>query len=219
MAERWIHDLHVEDAGTAELAVTRDRLKDRFPRNATRRMTHLGLLLGAMFEPLRVGEEDALVYASMYAETRALEDYLTSFPEASPTLFQTSIHPSAVQQALIMRRQPLRQFFPLTGADDLPLRALQVALTADTDRVILCGGEERGSWLRERGCASEATYAYAAALTRSPEGALGRLAVTATDAAGAFTPLAAPEFFRRLQSRQDFRGPVAPGFELVLEWS
>src|SRR5262245_32828036 len=97
--ERYISALSVADAGDEEPAVTRERLKDRFARGATRRMTQLGMLVGAALEELVPQPDDAVVYASAFAETRALEGYLDSFPSASPTLFQTSIHPSAVQQA------------------------------------------------------------------------------------------------------------------------
>src|SRR6187549_1436217 len=101
MLESYLHALSLADAGDEDLATTRERLKERFPRGATRRMTQLGLLVGAALEEFSPQPDDALVYASAYAETRALEGYLESFPAASPTLFQTSIHPSAVQQALI----------------------------------------------------------------------------------------------------------------------
>jgi hypothetical protein len=120
MLERYIQALSATDVGLEEPAATRERLKDRFPRGATRRMTQLGLLVGAALEELGPGTDHALVYASGYAETRALEGYLDSFPAASPTLFQTSIHPSAVQQALIGRQLPVREFFPLTGRLHLP---------------------------------------------------------------------------------------------------
>src|SRR5688500_19844469 len=91
MLERYLHGLSLAEADAEDLATTRERLKDRFPRGATRRMTQLGLLVGAALEDLSPQPDDALVYASAYAETRALEGYLDSFPAASPTLFQTSI--------------------------------------------------------------------------------------------------------------------------------
>src|SRR5690606_206111 len=105
MFERWITALHTEEIGEDESpGAARERLKDRFPKNATRRMTQLGLLLGHVLEPLTPTEDDVLIYASAYAETRALEAYLDSFPNPSPTLFQTSIHPSAVQQSFILHQ-------------------------------------------------------------------------------------------------------------------
>src|SRR5690349_16951016 len=147
MLERYVHALSLADIGDEEPAATRERLKDRFPRGATRRMTQLGLLIGAALEELAPQSDDAVVYASAYAETRALENYLDSFPAASPTLFQTSIHPSAVQQELIGRQHPVNEFFPLTGRAHLVAHAVQAALLCDAPRVLLCGGEERGTWL------------------------------------------------------------------------
>ena len=61
MLERWITALHIEAPGPEDLAATRERLKDRFPRQTTRRMTQLGLLLGATLEPLALTDEDTLV--------------------------------------------------------------------------------------------------------------------------------------------------------------
>ena len=98
-------------------------------------MTQLGLLMGGVLDPLRPGEEDGLVYASSYGESRALHDYLASFPTASPTLFQTSIHPSAVQQVLIARQQPVRELFPLGGRAQLVAHAAQAALLSPAPRV------------------------------------------------------------------------------------
>lgn len=226
MLERWITALAIEDPGLEPPAATRERLKDRFAKNATRRMTQLGLLVGAVLEPLALTDEDTLVYASSFAETRTLEGYLDSFPTPSPTLFQTSIHPSAVQQALIGRQQPVRHFFPLTGSAALPLQALQVALLATTPRVILCGGEERGTWLLDAQAASARTFAFALALSSSPapKPPLGHIAWTpltyenAPDAPAAATACPLPVFYDLLQQRRPFDGLVAPGQRLSLSW-
>ena len=143
------------------------------------------------------------------------------FPAASPTLFQTSIHPSAVQQAMILRQQAVRQFFPMTGSAHLPARALQVALLADTPRTIRCGGEERGTWLLECGTASAVSFAFALALSASPDGAIGRLALTAVPGEDTDDDarLTLPGFFELLRSRRPFDAPVAPAQHLVLSWS
>ena len=219
MLERWITALHTEDPGFEEPAATRDRFKERFPKNATRRMTQLGLLVGSTLEPLGLGENDTLVYASGYAETRALESYLDSFPATSPTLFQTSIHPSAVQQALIARQQAVKQFFPMTGGAFLPAQALHVALLAETSRTILCGGEERGTWLLENKSASERAFAFALALSASSDGALARLTLDqaqgATDADIQFT---LETFFDVLHGRRSFEGNISPSCRLSLVW-
>lgn len=179
-------------------------------------MTQLGLLLGHVLGKLAPGENDTLVYASVYAESRALEDYLVSFPAASPTLFQTSIHPSAVQQALIARQQPVRQFFPHTGRAQLVAHALQSALLATTPRSILCGGEERGTWLREHGAASDSSFAFALALTTESTGALGTLSLAPSERDEG--ELTLPDFFAALAERRSLHQPVAPGLLLRLNW-
>jgi hypothetical protein len=230
MLERWITAAHAEDVGDETPAATRERLKNRFPKNATRRMTQLGLLVGAALEPLQPEPDDTLVYASAYAETRALEGYLDSFPNPSPTLFQTSIHPSAVQQSLITHQRPLHQFLPMTGGANLPAQAILAALLANTPRVLLCGGEERGTWLLDHGRASPRTFAFALALcAERPPAPLGRLALlpdslTAKPAAQAafpavdLAPLPLPAFFALLHQRLPFDAAVLPGRRLRLEW-
>jgi hypothetical protein len=222
MLERWITALHTEDAGQEAPAATRERLKDRFPKNATRRMTQLGLTLGAAFNPVQVGADDTVVYASSYSETNALEGYLESFPNPSPTLFQTSIHPSAIQQNLILRQQAIARFFPVSGGDNLPAQALLVALLDAAPRVILCGGEERGGWIREQGHASESTFAFALALARAPAGAIGRIrldfpAGDAPSAPAGALPL--PAFFNLLHARRPFDAIISPGRRLTVAWS
>ncbi|HEU5078268.1 MAG TPA: hypothetical protein VFT72_03610 [Opitutaceae bacterium] len=177
MLTAYIQQVVTENNGLEEPAATRDRLKDRFPKGATRRMTQLGMVIGAVLEPLSPNESDTLVYASEYAESRALEAYLDSFPTASPTLFQTSIHPSAVQQFLIQRQQPVGSLFPMTGRSHLGGQALQVALLAPTPRAIVCGGEERGTWLLEANAASARTFAFALSITRNAEGAIGQISL------------------------------------------
>lgn len=223
MFERWITALHIEDVGDESPDATRARLKDRFPRNATRRMTQLGLLIGVALEALHPEADDALIYASAYAETRALEAYLDSFPTPSPTLFQTSIHPSAVQQILITRQQALRQFLPLTGGQHLVIQALLTACLADSPRVLLCGGEERGTWLLEHERASDRSFAFALALSATPStSCLARIRIKVTDTNSAARPdvaLRLPAFFDLLRTRSDFEGTVLAGRHLTLTWS
>src|SRR5438477_267499 len=116
MISRFIHQLRVERPPATETAAeARERLREKFPRAALRRMTHLGMLIGSSLDAVALTPDDALVYATTYAETRALEDFLTSFPAASPLLFQTSIHPGGVQQVLIGRQQPIARLWPLAG--------------------------------------------------------------------------------------------------------
>lgn len=217
MLERFIQAVRTDAPGAEEPAATRVRLKDRFAPGAVRRMTQLGLFVGAVLGELQPGEDDALVYATQFGEGRALEGYLDSFPSASPTLFQTSIHPSGAQQGLIGRQRSVREFFPLAGGNQLVATAVQAALLAHAERVLFCGGEERGTWLVPHAAASDRAFAFALALTRTPEaGALGRLALEpAADVAGA---LALPDWFELLHNRRPFAGAAAPGWRLELEW-
>lgn len=217
MLERYLHALSLADPGDEDPAVTRERLRDRFPKGATRRMTQLGLLVGAALDDLAPRADDAVVYATAYGESRALEAYLDSFPSASPTLFQTSIHPSAVQQAMITRQQPVGEFFPLTGRGHLVAQAIQTALLSSAPRVLVCGGEERGTWLLERGVASARTFAFALALGTEPAGALARLALTPH--AGVATEFPLPVFFDTLAARQTLDRIIGPGLRLTLDWS
>ena len=218
MLERYLYALSVADVGDEDHAATRERLKDRFARGATRRMTQLGLLIGAALEELDPRADDTLVYASSFAETRALEGYLDSFPAASPTLFQTSIHPSAVQQALITRQRPVGEFFPLTGRAYLVAHAMQTALLSPASRVLLCGGEERGTWLLEQKAASERTFAFALSLVPEPAGALARVSLATAAPESATCDFTLPEFFDALRARRPLDLVAAPGLRLKVSW-
>lgn len=217
MLERFLQAVRTDDPGTEEAAATRARLKDRFPAGAVRRMTQLGMFVGAVLGELEPGEEDALVYSTQFGEGRALEGYLESFPTASPTLFQTSIHPSGAQQALIGRQRSVREFFPIAGGARLVASAAQAALLSTADRVLWCGGEERGTWLTPHGAASGRAFAFAAALTRArDEGTIGRVVLEpAPDTAGG---LALAQWFDLLHGRRPYAGAAAPGWRLTLEW-
>lgn len=176
MIERFIHELRVELPPCEETAAgARTRLREKFPRNAVRRMTHLGLLVGAALEGTVIAPDDAVVYASTFAETRALEDFLASFPAASPMSFQTSIHPSAVQQVLIGRQHPVARLWPLAGRTRLVEHALLTSLLEPALRVVLVGGEECGTWMLEHGMASARSFAFAVQLTRDAAGAVGSI--------------------------------------------
>lgn len=226
MLEASITAVSTEDAGMESPAETRERLQALFPRNASRRMTQLGQLVGATLNRVGVTEDEPIVYASAYGETRALENYLESFPTPSPTLFQTSIHPSGVQQALVARQQPIRELFPLTGSHRLTARALETALLTGAPRTLLCGGDERGTWMLEHGAASDCTFAFALALARRATGAIGSLQLDCrSDSAPGSTghlhvpPLTLPKFFELLRTRRPFDGPIAFGRWLTLTWN
>ena len=221
MLERYLQAVRTDDPGAEEPAATRERLKIHFPPGATRRMTQLGLLVGACLDALTPTADDTLVYATGFGESRALEAYLDSFPTPSPTLFQTSIHPSGAQQVLIGRHRPLREFFPLSGGPQLPAQALLTALLAPSARVLLCGGEERATWLTARGVASERTFAFALALTATPGPApLGRITLASlVTPSGPAGPLDLSTFFDLLHLRRPFAGVVSHGQHLELSWT
>ena len=179
MTERFLHHLRVELPPAEETAaIARSRLAEKFPRTALRRMTHLGLLLGSTLDGAPLSPDEARGYATTVAETRALEDFLASFPAASPLLFQTSIHPGGVQQVLIGRQQPIARVWPLAGRARLVEHALLTALLEPAPRVALVGGEERGTWMLEHGMAAPRAFAFASILTRESAGAVGRVAFT-----------------------------------------
>jgi len=68
MLERSIQALQTDDAGAETPGDVRNRLKGNFPAGATRRMTTLGLLVGNALAALDPREDEAIVYASGYAE-------------------------------------------------------------------------------------------------------------------------------------------------------
>jgi len=217
MIERFIQSVQIEDPGAEAPAATRERLRAVFPPGATRRMTQLGLLVGRVLDPLRPAEADALIYASSYGESLALEEYLTSFPTPSPTLFQTSIHPAAVQQYLVAKQQPIGEFLPFAGGAQIVGHAVLAALQSPAPRVLLCGGEECGTWLTERRAASPVTFAFALALTAGGEPGAGTLRLT--ESAAADGALALPEFFAALRDRRPLDQTAAPGLQLTLAWN
>lgn len=219
MTERFIHHLRVERPAASETAAeARERLREKFPRAAVRRMTHLGLLLGSTLEGVALTPDDALVYATTYAETRALEDFLTSFPAASPMLFQTSIHPGGIQQVLIGRQQPIARLWPLAGRVRLVEQALLTALLEPAARVVVAGGEERGSWLLEHGMASERAFAFGLLLTREAAGALGRVAFAPGSGATSAMPDEAPPTLEAFADAVAERRPLAWGGAWTIEW-
>jgi hypothetical protein len=217
MIERFIHHVGVDRPDPAEtVTAARERLREKFPRTALRRMTHLGLLVGSALEGVTFGPDDALVYVSTFAETRALEDFLASFPAASPMLFQTSIHPGGVQQVLIGRQQPLARLWPLAGRSRLLEHALLTALLEPAERVAVAGGEECGTWMLEQNMAAVRPFAFALILTREATGAAGRVAFTPGAEADEPCP-PTDEFARALAERRSLEWTGAGG-TWRLEW-
>lgn len=217
MLERTILGVHVEDPGSEEAARIRERLKVNFPAGAARRMTLLGMMVGSAVRALGPAPDDTLVYSSEFGESVSLESYLRSFPAASPTLFQTSIHPSGFQQGLVLRQRPVREALPLAGGPELVLQAALAAASCPAERVLWCGGEERGSWLRELGVAAERSFAFAVALgpaaQRNP---LGRIILGPCEESGSM-PLSL--WADLLRDRRAWQGPVGAGWHLSLIWT
>jgi hypothetical protein len=216
MFERYLQAIATDDAPGGDLSEVRERLKGRFPPGAIRRMTTLGMLVGSALGELEPREDDAVIYASGYAESRTLEGFLDSFPTPSPTLFQSSIQPSAVQQLLIGRQCSIGEFLPLSGGSLLVFHALRAAFLSPAARVLLCGGEERGTWLLQHGLASARTFSFGLSLTLEPGAApVGRLRLGRSEGGGELALLA---WFELIRARAGFSGFVAPGWQLDLEW-
>lgn len=140
-------------------------MKAALPSRAARRMSRLGLMLARLLEQTGVTEETTVIYGSTFAEGRTLETYLESFPQPSPLGFQSSIHPSGIEQVLILRQQPVRAFFPLADDGHLPLALLRTLLLSGAgQRALLLGGEECASWLTAHKLGAAENFAFALAL-------------------------------------------------------
>lgn len=224
MIERHITTLRTDDAAHEDVAATRERLRAGFPPGAVRRMTQLGMLVSNILNDLAPAADDTIVYATQYAESRTLETYLESFPAASPIGFQTSIHPGAVQQAMIRRAQPVGEFFPLAGGAHLVGQSLVAAMIAPAARVVLCGGEERGSWLADIDGASKRAFAYGMILEKpgpaAPAGAAQTIAARLRLEPGdePVAPLSNAAWFDLLHARKNFSGAPVAGWRATLEW-
>lgn len=216
---RYIHRAAVE--GLHDGRVPEETLRGwarHFPPNAARRMTRLGLMLGAALKEFPIDPADAVVYASTYGETIATERYLDSFPGASPLLFQTSIHPSAIEQVLINRACPVRELTPLAGETDLAAQAALTALLTPGPRVLLTGGEEIGTWLKDLGAASGVAFAFALELSAGPEGALGALRWDRAAPAKAPAGAGLYDLFCAVRDRTAWTCPTPAGGAVELTW-
>ncbi len=158
------------DWGSDFAADARARRKADFPGRSARRMTHLGMLVGLCIQKLDIKKEVPIIYASAFGESESLEKFIDSFPQASPALFQSSIHPSAVEQGLISRKQPVDRFYPITSYTNLLGQALENCFLLGEKDVILLGGEERGDWLCPFRLASDISFAFGMRLSRAGEG-------------------------------------------------
>jgi hypothetical protein len=116
---------------------------------------------------------------------------------------------------MIGRRHPVRDFLPMCGGDLLCFHALRACALSPAPRVLLCGGEERGSWLLDHGLASGRTFAFALALSRDGEG-VGTLRLVPAAGAGS---LGLEGFFDVLKERTSHVSQVAPGWRLEIAWA
>ena len=226
MIRRYVRRAAAE--GPFDGATPDDRAREwtkNFPPNTVRRMTKLGLMLGAALKDFPIEPDDAVIYATTFGETITLARYLESFPMASPLFFQTSIHPSAIEQVLINRVCPVRELTPLAGQPDLSVHAALTALLTPGERVLLTGGEEVGSWMRQLDAASNVGFAFALELAESFDDAIGELRWSEEarhDETASEAPAAVAgdlhELFHAVQARRPMRLPCPSGGEVTLTW-
>lgn len=211
--------VHVVDDADWLVADARARYKAEFPGRTARRMTHLGMMATLCLRKLTVQRTTPVVYGSAYAESESLEKFIDSFPEASPALFQTSIHPSAVEQGLIPGRQAVDRFYPVTGDFNLAGKALENCIVLADSQVILIGGEERGTWLREHGLANESSFAFGLSLERGFKPGLGRLTVDPSQAPDSVEAVDLESLFSAIANRMPLELPsFGLGATLRVEW-
>jgi hypothetical protein len=195
-------------------------LKDRIPRRSARRMSQLGKVAYWLLDGCSPTAEDAIVYGSTYAENRALGKYISGLPDAaSPTMFQTSIHPSAVQQALIAKGQPLRTLIPMPGtAEGILEKLCYVALHRPESRTFVLLAEEAGDSLVEYGLAADCTWGIALCVSsvRTAD-TLGSVAWSDGDDAGDYlTGLAWAEWLGGQQGNRS--GNLPGGGQIRWHW-
>jgi len=193
-------------------------LKASFPGRSARRMTRLGMQVSHVLKQLEVEGNFSLIYASSYSESLTIEKFLDSFPYPSPQAFQTSIHPSGVEQFLIQNKRSIGEFFPLAGEPTILLRALDTALLCSGETVVLCGGEERGSWLVDTGVSAEHNYAWAIEVSRTKDASMtGRIhwAGLSSEEGGQSLIF---DFIEALQEKKAYRYNAPNGGQLELSW-
>ncbi len=200
------------DAGETEA------LRASFPANSMRRTSRLGLAMADLWRGHQAGPDDTIVYASVYSETRALEDFLRGFPRPGPVHFQTSIHPAGIQQALVPRQLPVASFFPLVAGPRAAAQALGLALLQTSETAWVAAAEERGTWLLEAGAASDETWALLLKLGSPETPGLGTVSwdTTATSNPGGTATLA--DLRQSLQNRLPGRFPHPSGGCVTLRW-
>lgn len=204
MPELFVHTCRLvripqsEEPAQRFVAALRQELGPRL----TRRMSQLGLSLTAALRDHTFADDPTLVYTTTFTEAQALEKYIDSFPHASPLLFQMSIHPGGIEQAMIARQQAVTEFFPLAGDGGIIAQSLRAAFLSTRPRTIWTGGEECGGWLVEADCASDQTFAWALALSDQPDGAEARISWEAEAVDSNSQAMDTGRFFAALEARE-----------------
>jgi len=100
------------------------------------------------------------------------------------------------------------------------LDAIEASLLSPAPRVLLCGGEERGTWLLENNVASDHSFAFALSLSAETTGAIARVAMQPASAAdeAADSEFTLPDFFDALLARRAIDRLARPGARLILQW-
>jgi hypothetical protein len=214
----YLGELKVLRVSGEGLSEARRQLPDDFPRRSARRMTHLGTLMARVLADRRLAPGSSFVYGTTFGETRSLEDYVDTFPNPSPLLFQGSIHPSGIQQVFVHRKIPIGTFIPVTGSNHLVASLLEIAFLAGETEVTVCGGEERGTWLLEQNKASPDAFGWAFALTRSPTSAIGTLSIEPDGDPTIPEPVDHAGFFGALETRSPLEIPRPRGGIYRIVW-
>lgn len=172
------------------------------PKRSVRRMSRLGIMLHHLLKDMSLDLRTTLIYGTSFSECTSLESYLDSFPHASPTGFQNSIHPSGIEQALILKKQEVGAFFPLAGQNNLMMQMLKLAFSSQAPDVVLCGGEEKGGWLADYALAYGCSFAFAMHTSNSPKGACAELIQESTTTKNEHSVPSMEETVRLFSSRQ-----------------
>lgn len=185
------------------------------PAGSLRRMSSLGVMIYFLLKKMDLSDIQQVVYASRHGETNALEGYMDSFPHPSPVKFQTSIHPSSVQQVFIALQQSVPYFLPLAGAAHSILKALQITLTLQQNPLLILG-EEPGSWLVDLDMAYPRGALCMMALSSDVSGAVAELEWSAEETAN-FSPDLF-EWINLLQKRENVQLSAPELGTLSMTW-
>jgi hypothetical protein len=206
------------EGGDDLAADARKKYKTEFPGRSARRMTHLGMMVGLCLQRLGLARGTPIIYASAFAESESLEKFIDSFPQASPALFQSSIHPSAVEQALIPGKQVIERFYPIISDLNLGGKALENCFLLFEENVVLVGGEEKGTWLCPFQLASDESFAFSLKLSRSGSG-VGRISLNRNRPVTSVNCISFPDFAHAIRDRKPIELPSsALDAWLQVEW-